>query len=106
MPFLLLLPPPLGTTGWPWPTEATLRTTLLVLFLLSTKGKFSVVARIIKRRTIFRMRWNPIVVMGAVRMTKKTTNPALITARTLAADTGETVALSRSLLRRRIVKVL
>ena len=50
------------------------------------------------------MRWNPIMVMGAVQMTKKTTNPALITPRTLAADTGETVVLSRSPLTRRIVK--
>ena len=50
------------------------------------------------------MRWNPIVVMGAVWMMKKTTNPALITPRTLAADMGETMALLRSPLTRRIVK--
>ena len=50
------------------------------------------------------MRWNPIMVMDTVWMMKKTMNPALITPRTLAADTGETVALSRSPLTRRIVK--
>lgn len=44
------------------------------------------------------------MVAGAVRMTKRTANPVSITARTLAADTGKTVALQRNLHTRRIVK--
>ena len=77
---------------------------LAVLYLLSVEGNIHVTMRIIKRKVGSQVKKTHTVVVGVVQLMKWTTNPMLITIRTLAADTGKIIALPSNLLVRRFMK--
>ena len=84
--------------------KATPVAALAVLYLLFVEGNIHVTMRIIKRKVGSQVKKPHTMVVGVVQLMKWTTNPMLITIRTLAADTGKITALPNNLLIRRFMK--